>query len=56
MGSILSQAAQKCYREGKKSERGGHVRGILLSPEPSGSPVSSTNCTNPAPTPSLEAS
>jgi hypothetical protein len=29
MGSILSQAGQKCYREGEKSERGSRVRGIL---------------------------
>ena len=29
MGSILSQAGQKCYRQPEKSSRGGRVRGIL---------------------------
>jgi hypothetical protein len=39
MGSIVSQADEKCYRWDEKRSRGWCVRGILHSPEPSGSPI-----------------
>ena len=56
MGSILSQAAEKCYRKAKKTERAGSVRGILLFPErfPLSGLVRSR--TTPLRPPSLEAS
>jgi hypothetical protein len=56
MGSILSQAAEKCYLETKKTERAGGVRGILLLPERFALSGLVRSRTTPLRPPSLEAS
>lgn len=51
MGSILSQAAEKCYREAEKTKRAGGVRGILLLPERFSALRLGTIAHDPAPAP-----
>jgi hypothetical protein len=53
MGSIVSQASRKCYREGEKRRKAGierAVHGILVSPEPLRSRFSYDRLQDPAPT------